>query len=132
MPEVRRAGANGGHGRSVATARTAGYCLRGNSWTANRWTCPDPDNRLTPGYPSGREATASFDSLERIATLTEGGQSVASLAYAGRGRMASVTLGGSLAKQTWAYNGDTAVANAAGDFGAGLPTAAGLRGTSRA
>ena len=57
---------------------------------------------------------------------------MASFAYAGRGRMASVTLGGTLAKQTWAYNGDTAVANAAGDFGVGLPTAAGLRGTSRA
>jgi len=81
-------------------------------------------NRLTLGHPSGRTATASFDSLERIASLTEGGQSVASFAYAGRGRMASVTLGGSLAKQSWSYNGVTGVNNAAGDFGVGLPTAA--------
>jgi hypothetical protein len=50
---------------------------------------------------------------------------VASFAYAGRGRMASVTLGGSPAKQSWSYNGVTGVDNAAGDFGVGLPTAGG-------
>ena len=49
---------------------------------------------------------------------------MASFAYAGRGRLASVTLGGSLAKQSWSYNGVVGVNNAAGDFGVGLPTAA--------
>jgi RHS repeat-associated protein len=67
-------------------------------------------------YPGGRVVTCTFDSLERIKTVSDGGGTIATYDYVGPDRVERRSYGNNT-QTDYAYDGVTGVPNAAGDSG---------------
>jgi RHS repeat-associated protein len=79
-------------------------------------TADGEGNELGVTYPSGRHVTTSFDTLDRIASLSDQGGAIASFAYAGPDRLRRRTFGNGT--QTLVqYDGVSGVPNPVNDFG---------------